>query len=283
MKEFAGKVAFVTGAAHGIGLGICRALAKAGVALAMADIAAEPLAQAQTQLAAAGATAMAIPLDVSDFAAIERAAAAVELRFGKVHILCNNAGVAPPPKPVSTIGLEEWTWLLGVNLYGVIHGIRAFLPLIRRHGEGGHVVNTASIAGLQVRPGRGTGGYAATKFAVVALSESLDQELAGSGIGVSVLCPAAVNTTIYQSARRRPARYGGPFDPPPPNANQIALADGLPPDAIGERVLQAIRDGEFFVFTHAEPRDWLEARHRRVMAAFDIAERFERAQTARKS
>jgi NAD(P)-dependent dehydrogenase (short-subunit alcohol dehydrogenase family) len=277
MKEFAGKVALVTGAAHGIGLGICRALARQGVSVAMADIAADALEAARAGLAAGGATVAALPLDVSDAAAVARAAAEIEARFGKLHILVNNAGVAAPPKPVSTIALEEWAWLLGVNLYGVIHGIRACLPLIRRHGEGGHVVNTASIAGFQVRPGRGTGGYAATKYAVVALSESLAQELDGSGIGVSVLCPAAVDTTIYQSARRRPPRFGGPFEPPARHPNQISLEGGLPPDAVGERVVQAIRDEELFVFTHEEPRAWLEERHRRVLAAFEATRRYNRA------
>ncbi len=261
MKAFQGRVALVTGAAHGIGLGIARALAREGMRVAMAE----------------GATVAALPLDVSDFAAVARAAAEVEARFGTLHVLVNNAGVAPPPKPVSTIPLEEWAWLLGVNLYGVIHGVRAFLPLIRRHGEGGHIVNTASIAGFQVRPGRGTGGYAATKYAVVAFSESLAQELEGSGIGVSVLCPAAVNTTIYQSARRRPPQFGGPFAPPAPHPNQISLEGGLPPDSVGERVVQAIRDEELFVFTHEEPRGWLEERHRRVLAAFDSAVRYNRA------
>ena len=276
MKDFAGKVALVTGAAQGIGLGIARALARQGMSVAMADIAVGPLEAARADLAASGADVCAIPLDVSDLANVERAAAQLERRFGKLHILVNNAGVAPPPKPVSTIALDEWAWLIGVNLYGAIHGIRVFLPLIRRHGEGGHVVNTASIAGFQVRPGRGTGGYAATKYAVVALSESLAQELEGSGIGVSVLCPAAVNTTIYESTRRRPQRFGGPSDPPARAPNQISLEDGLPPDLVGERVVQAIRDEELFVFTHDEPRAWLEERHRRVLAAFDSALRFNR-------
>ena len=277
MKDFAGKTAFVTGAAQGIGLGICRALARDGANLAIADIAPDALEAARAGLARDGADAIALPLDVSDSAAFERAASAAEQHFGKLHILVNNAGVAAPPKPVSAIALEEWNWLVGVNLYGVIHGVRAVLPLLRKHGEGGHVVNTASIAGLQVRPGRGTGGYAATKYAVVALSESLEQELAGSGIGVSVLCPAAVNTSIYLAGRRRPPRFGGPFEPPAPGPNHIALAEGLAPDEVGARVVQAIRDDEFFIFTHEEPRAWIEARHRRLLDAFDRVERYNRA------
>lgn len=277
MQDFAGKTAFVTGAAQGIGLGIARALADAGVHVAMADIAETPLQAAAASLATDSVRTLALPLDVSDPAAVERAAAQVEATFGRIHILVNNAGVAPPPKPVSTIDLGEWAWLLGVNLMGPIHGIRAFLPRIRRHGEGGHIVNTASIAGFQVRPGRGTGGYAATKYAVVALSESLAQELEGSGIGVSVLAPAAVNTRIYESARRRPARFGGPFAPPPPGPNQISLADGFPPDVVGRRVVAAMRAAEFFIFTHEEPRQWLEERHARIRAAFDATQRYNAA------
>jgi NAD(P)-dependent dehydrogenase (short-subunit alcohol dehydrogenase family) len=276
MKDFAGKTAFVTGAAQGIGLGICRALAKAGARLAMADIAGDALEAARAGLERDGAQTIALPLDVSDAAAFERAASSAQARFGKLHILVNNAGVAAPPKPVSAISLEEWNWLVGVNLYGVIHGIRAVLPLLRKHGESGHIVNTASIAGLQVRPGRGTGGYAATKYAVVAFSESLEQELAGSPIGVSVLCPAAVNTGIYLASRRRPQRFGGPFEPPDPHPNQASLAEGLAPDEVGERVLEAIRGDEFFIFTHEEPRAWIEARHRRLADAFDRIERYNR-------
>ena len=275
MKDFAGKTAFVTGAAQGIGLGICRALARRGANVAMADIAEAPLAAARAGLERAGARAMAVPLDVSDEAAVKRASSEVEARFGKVHLLFNNAGVVAPPKPVSEISLEEWNWLVAVNLFGAIHGIRAFLPLIKKHGEGGHIVNTASIAGLQVRAGRGTGGYAATKFAVVALSESLAQELAGSGIGVSVLCPAAVDTKIYEAPRRRPERFGGPFEPPAPDDARIALSSGMKPDEVGERVLHAIQDGEFYILTHAETKSWLEERHARIIAAFDQISRFD--------
>ena len=273
--NFAGKTAFVTGAAQGIGLGICRALARRGANVAMADIADAPLKAAETTLGRTGAKTMSLPLDVSDADAVERAAAAVEAQFGKVHLLFNNAGVVAPPRQVSEFSLAEWNWLVGVNLYGAIHGIRAFLPLIRKHGEGGHIVNTASIAGLQVREGRGTGCYAATKFAVVALTESLAHELAGSNIGASVLCPAAVDTKIYEAARRRPARFGGPYEPPTPDDARAALADGMKPDEVGERVLRAIDDGELYILTHIETKDWLLERHARIIAAFDQITRFE--------
>jgi NAD(P)-dependent dehydrogenase (short-subunit alcohol dehydrogenase family) len=273
MQDFAGKTAFVTGAAQGIGLGISRALLRRGANVAMADIDGAAVEAAREKL---DGPSIAMTLDVSDAAAVARAAGAVEARFGKVHLLCNNAGVVAPPQPVSAVPLEQWDWLVGVNLYGAIHGIAAFLPLIRKHGEGGHIVNTASIAGLQVRAGRGTGPYAATKFAVVALSESLAQELEGSGIGVSVLCPAAVDTKIYEAPRRRPARFGGPFAPPAPDEARRALADGMSPDEVGERVLHAIIFGELYILTHEETRDWLAERHGRIMAAFDQIARFDR-------
>ncbi len=269
MKDFKGKTAFVTGAAQGIGLGISRALAEAGMNLAIADIQPEALEQARQEFERRGVRTVALPLDVSDARAVQQAADQVQKAFGNIHVLANNAGVAPPGKPISRFTLDEWNWVIGVNVYGVIHGLRSFLPLIRAHGEGGHVVNTASIGGLQVRPGRGSGAYSATKYAVVAISESLAQELDGSGIGVSVLCPAAVNTEIYASARHRPRRFGGPYESPDDNPVKNQLAEGLPPDAVGRRVLRAIRDEEFFIFTHEEPRAWIAERHDRLMAAFD--------------
>lgn len=277
MKDLAGRAAFVTGAGQGIGLGITRALARAGVNVALADIDEQALTKAVAEIEALGVCALAVPLDVSDAEAMVRAASKVEAAFGKLHILINNAGVTAPPKRITQLTPQEWDWLIGVNVYGVVHGIRSFLPLIRGHGEGGHVINTASIGGLQVRPGRGTGGYAATKFAVVAISESLQQELEGSGIGVSVLCPAAVDTAIYESSTRRPARFGGPFVPPEGLPSRAEMLPGaLPPDVIGARVLHAIRTDEFFVFTHEGPRAWLEERHRRLMDGFDRAAAYNR-------
>lgn len=276
MKELAGKSAFVTGAAQGIGLGIARALAGAGMNVALADIQADAVERARRDIERLGVRSLALSLDVSDAAAMERAAHEVRQAFGKLYVLVNNAGVAPPGKPVSQFTLEEWDWVIGVNLKGVVHGLRSFLPLIRSHGEGGHVVNTASIGGLQVRPGRGSGAYSATKYGVVAISESLAQELEGSGIGVSVLCPAAVDTEIYASAKHRPQRFGGPYESPADNPVKDQLAAGWPPDAVGRRVLQAIRDDEFFIFTHEEPRAWIEERHERLMAAFSRAARYNR-------
>jgi len=269
MKDIAGKVAFVTGAANGIGLGICRALARAGAHVALADIQPDALERAREEIAGIGVRAIAIPLDVSDAAAVERAADTVQQAFGKVHIVCNNAGVSLGNNRVLQVPPDQVAWMFGVNLFGVLHGVRSFVPCIRAHGEGGHIVNTASIGGLQVNRELGTGVYAMTKYGVVALSEALEHELDGSGIGVSVLCPALVDTTLYRSGERRPDRFGGAYDRADLADAQSRMAAGMAPDAVGERVLRAIRDSDFFVFTHQAPRAWIEARHARLMAGFD--------------
>lgn len=251
MQSFQGKGAIVTGAASGIGLGIARALARAGAKLALADIDAARLDSVCAELGAHGRL-----VDVADDAAVRVAAEDFAARLGKVHYVFNNAGVELSGA-LESVPERDWDWLIGVNVYGVIHGIAHFVPLIRRHGEGGHVVNTASIGGFQVNRELRLGPYAMTKYAVVALSEALEQDLEGSNIGVSVLCPAAVATRIAENPRR-------------PNASlRAAVAAGMAPDAVGERVLGAIRAREFYVFTHAAPKAWLEARFARVLGAFD--------------
>ena len=159
----------------------------------------------------------------------------------------------------------------------MINGIRTFVPMIRRHGEGGHVVNTASISGFFIRGGRNQGAYSMTKYAVVALSEALEQEVEDAGIGVSVLCPGAVETHIFASAATRPERFGGPYARPQQDAMRGATGRGLAPELVGQRVLQAIRQREFYVLTHAGERAAIKARHERIEAAFDRAEAWEKA------
>jgi NAD(P)-dependent dehydrogenase (short-subunit alcohol dehydrogenase family) len=161
--------------------------------------------------------------------------------------------------PVERASPETWQRVMGVNIMGAINGIHALLPLIRRHGEGGHVVNTGSVSSLFVREGRHQGGYAMTKYAVLALSEALEQETRGSGIGVSILCPGPVRTAFFttDAAHADGAAPGAGFTNP------------MPPEAVGARVLRAIRDDEFYIFTHADERAVVEARHARISAAFD--------------
>jgi NAD(P)-dependent dehydrogenase (short-subunit alcohol dehydrogenase family) len=275
MQDFSGRVAFVTGAANGIGLGICRALARSGTQIALADIEPDALERARSEIAALGVRAIALTLDVSDADAVARAADAVEAEFGKVHIVCNNAGISLGDVRLLEMTPAQWGWIFGVNLFGVINGVQAFVPRIRKHGEGGHVVNTASMAGLHVNPNiPGIGAYAMTKHGVIALSEALAMELHGSDIGVSVLCPAQVDTTLYDSGRRRPARFGGSYQRADLNEARARSATGLSADAVGEHVVHAIGTNEYFIFTHPEARGRVDERHARMMAGFDAAARY---------
>ena len=272
MQDFAGKTAVVTGAASGIGLGLARSFARAGMSLVLSDIHSERLEAAVEQVRALGAKAVAVPADVSQRTDVQKIADAAMSEFGALHIACNNAGVTLHGKRIWEVTTEEWDWIAGVNLYGVMHGIQIFLPLIQRHGGDGHLVNTASIAGFQVAPHRKSGAYAATKFAVVALTESLWNDLHETPVGVSVLAPAAVKTRIYQSNEIRPARFGGPYETASLNPLQQELEKGLEPDTVGNRVLRAIRDRELYIFTHMQTKEWLLARHRRIIDAFDACE-----------
>jgi NAD(P)-dependent dehydrogenase (short-subunit alcohol dehydrogenase family) len=167
--------------------------------------------------------------------------------------------------------------VIGVNVLGVVNGIRTFVPMIRRHGEGGHVVNTASMSGFFIRQGRNQGAYSMTKYAVVALSEALEQDLEGADIGVSVVCPGAVVTRILESAATRPERFGGPYTRPRQEAFRGAASQSLPPELVGQRVLHAIKQREFYLLTHAHERAAVKARHDRIEAAFDRAEAWARS------
>lgn len=272
MKEFAGKIAIVTGAASGIGLGLARTFARAGMSLVLSDIHRERLDAAVEQVRELGANAVSVPADVSQRADVQKIADAALREFGAIHVACNNAGVTLHGKRIWDVTPEEWDWITGVNLHGVMHGIQIFLPLIQQHGGEGHMVNTASIAGFQVAPHRRSGAYAATKMAVVALSESMWNDLRETPVGVSVLAPAAVRTRIYRSNESRPDRYGGPYDTASLNPLQKELESGLDPDTVGDRVMRAIRDRELYVFTHMQTKEWLLARHKRIIDAFDACE-----------
>jgi NAD(P)-dependent dehydrogenase (short-subunit alcohol dehydrogenase family) len=274
MQQLAGKTAIVTGAASGIGLGMARAFAREGMSVALCDIRGDRLDAALAEVRALGAKAIAIVTDVSDRASVRAAGNAVVKAFGELHVACNNAGVTIHGRGVDELTPQEWEWNVGVNFYGVVHGLEIFLPAIRRHGGEGHIVNTASIAGFQIGGHRRSGSYGATKFAVVALSESIAYDLKDSSIGVSVLAPAAVKTRIYTSGENRPARFGGPYAEAGNNAFQSELDDGLEGDVVGERVVRAIRRNEFYVFTHMHTKDWLLARHQRIIAAFDECEKW---------
>src|ERR1700704_2749313 len=222
MRELAGKTAFVTGGASGIGLALGRAFAEAGMQVMLADIEADALAAAVKSLENFAPDVRGIACDVADPVSVERAAKASYEAFGNVHVICNNAGVAGG-SGIDNISLDNWRWVLDVNLMGVLHGVRAFLPHIRAQGEGGHIVNTASMAGMN--GGLGFSPYTASKFAVVGMSEGLAQQLKPHGIGVSVLCPHFVRTRIHESGSNRQGRYGETQTPDPasPAGQMLAL------------------------------------------------------------
>jgi NAD(P)-dependent dehydrogenase (short-subunit alcohol dehydrogenase family) len=283
VRQLEGKTAIVTGAGSGIGLGLARTFARYGMAVVLCDIRGDRLDAALAEVRKiAGARALAVVTDVSDRASVRDAADRAIKAFGTLHVACNNAGVVIRGRSIADYTPQEWDWIIGVNLRGVIHGIETFLPLIRSHGEEGHIVNTASIGGFQVRGERRTGAYSATKYAVVALSESLAYDLAGTPVAVSVLAPAAVRTRIYASGESRPAHFGGPYVEPDNGPLQAELErDGMHPDEVGERVVRAIRARELYVFTHIHTRDWLLARHQRIVDAFDDCARWQAERSGR--
>lgn len=276
MKELADKVAFVTGAASGIGLGIATALAKSGVRVMLADIEKTALDKAVEGLKRTNADVDGVVADVSLKDAIEEAADKTLARFGKVHIVVNNAGVGGEG-PFANTTPAGWDWVIGVNLWAVIYGFQTFVPLIRRHGEGGHIVSTASMAGLI--PGAG-GQYAVTKYGVVALSESLRPELASDHIGVSVLCPGFIRTNIMDSRRNVPPRFSGvqgffEQDGPDPARAEMAsmirkrIAEGIDPLYVGELVREAIEADELYIFTDTEFEPIFDMRISEIKKGFD--------------
>lgn len=277
MKDFGQKVALVTGAASGIGFGITRSLAKRGVAVVMLDVEQNTLDAATAELAPTGARFLPLVVDVANREAMYAAAQTVSDTFGRLDILVNNAGIAYNVKPVHEAPDEAIDWSVNVNLYGVLNGIKAFVPLIIAGGQGGHIVNTSSIGGFQVRknPNWHQGLYAATKYAVTALSEGLRLDLEDQGIGVSILAPAAVATNILTSDRNRPDRFGGPTTGSQSGVfAEMFKQTGMAPDAVGERVIKGIVDNELYIFTHLDTQAWLEERHRRIEDAFEATRAF---------
>jgi NAD(P)-dependent dehydrogenase (short-subunit alcohol dehydrogenase family) len=273
MHELKARTAFVTGGASGIGFALCRAFAQSGMKVMLADIEIAALERAVGSLRDFGRNVRGIQCDVADPDSVERAARATFDAFGKVHILCNNAGVAAGGG-IDHISLDNWRWVIDVNLMGVVYAIKNFLPHMLAHGEGGHIVNTASMAGMI--NGMGFSPYAASKYAVVSMSEGLAVQLQPHGIGVSVLCPHFVRTGIGESGRNRPDRYGKtqPLDPASPAAALDAelarrIEAGLDPVEVAARVLAAIRNDELYIFTHPKMREMVENRFAAIQAAMD--------------
>ncbi|MEM7190193.1 MAG: SDR family NAD(P)-dependent oxidoreductase [Pseudomonadota bacterium] len=262
MTDVSGKVAFVTGAGSGIGCEIAAALTRRGARVMLADID----GQAAATAAAALADAASVACDVADPGDMEEAARATIDRFGKIHVLVNNAGVSLP-EAVGGIPLQDWRWIIDVNLMGVVHGLETFIPLIRSHGEGGHIVNTASLAG-HIAYGR-MGPYCATKFGVVGMSEALREDMAPHDIGVSVLCPAYVRTSIHLSAENRPSGQASSME----SAAAVAanIEGGIDPADVAEWTVDSITNNRFYVFTHPEWEEEVDARYTRIKADYAAA------------
>jgi NAD(P)-dependent dehydrogenase (short-subunit alcohol dehydrogenase family) len=268
MERLQGRVAVVTGAASGIGLALARALGAEGMKVVMADVEAPALAEAARALAAEGVETLPVETDVTNAAAVDALAARALDAFGAVHVVCNNAGVFAGGLTWTT-PVADYQWVLGVNVWGVIHGIRTFVPILLQQDEG-HVVNTASMAAVTAMPY--AGAYHASKHAVLALSEVLYHELRGLGahVGVSAVCPEAVATRIDQGERNRPAalqRSGADAAPSQDrelvdDAIRAAVALGIPPAVIAARAVRAIRENRFYVF--AEDDGWRRASEARL-------------------
>jgi len=272
MKEFKGKTAFITGGASGIGLAMARAFGRAGMNVVIADIEDAPAKAAVERLASEQIKAVSIHCDVGERNNLRAAALEAVSAFGKVHVVCNNAGVGAGGE-IGKVPERDWDWIVDVNLKSVVYGVETFLPLLRSHGEGGHFVNTASIAGLISGPGMEP--YSATKYAVVAMSEGWALQLAGSNIGMSVLCPGFVRTRIHESERTKQARFAaageGSFDPERRQMISKAIETGLDPDVVGARVVEAVRDGDLYIFTDPRFKDVVEMRFAAIRNGFEQA------------
>ena len=270
MQNLSGKVAFITGGASGIGLSMAQAFGAEGMSVVLADIEPEALERAVAGLRERQIRAEGVVADVASRASIQAAAEATLAAFGKVHVVCNNAGVGAGGM-MDAVTPSDWDWVIDVNLKGVVYGVETFVPLIAAHGEGGHFVNTASLAGMVSPPGMEP--YCATKFAVVAMSEGWREQLAAKGIGVSVLCPGFVKTRINESRRNRQASYGpDQRAPPPADAPPSRVLSGIPVEPVGRRVVEAVKANELYVFTHPGSKAAVAARFERILAAFDDAE-----------
>jgi len=266
MQNLPGKTAFVTGGASGIGLAIAKALLGAGMNVVIADIRDDHL-QAATAELGSPERVLALKLDVTDRAAFARAADAAEARFGKIHLLCNNAGVAVVG-PTILATYADWDWVMGVNLGGSINGVVTILPRIRKHGEGGHLVNTASMSGLMPHPGATI--YGTSKGAAVHMIECMRAELEPEGIICSAFCPGAVQSNIAEAAKTRPAAlsatgYADTDRRRQQGGNFFHLYRTK--EEIGERVLQGILSDELYILTHSEFRQGIEDRAQAMCAA----------------
>ena len=274
MSQFAGKTAIISGGAEGIGLSIAKALGEQKMNIVLGDIDQKNLEKASLELRDSGISVLPVTLDVADETQWHNAAQQAIERFGKIHMVVNNAGIGGDTGPIQNAQTKGWQWALDVNLMGVMYGAKVIVPWIKQHGEGGWIINVASMAGMGGIPYNGA--YTATKTAVVALSESWAAELQSKGIKVSVLCPAFVQTRIYDSNRNRPLKYQNDTATP---TNEDSFADktkhlvenGIDVSIVGKRVVEALNDGELYIFTHPNYRAIVQRRFQAIDAAFERA------------
>ncbi len=256
MQDLKDKVAVVTGGASGIGRGIARALAHEGSQVVVADVELSPAEEVAEELTGLGVRSLAVVCDVTDRASVEALAQRAFAEFGRVDLLCNNAGVGQAG-PIAEAKVEDLEWVFAVNVFGVWNGCSAFVPRFKAQGSPAHILNTGSEHSIGVP----------SKHAVLGLSDVLRRELAPFGIGVTILCPAAVKTEIWNAGRNRPERFGGPLRSP--EAFRNFLAAGMDPDAVGRVAVSAIRRGDFYALSHPEIRKLVEERYAELLAAFD--------------
>ena len=274
MNKFAGKTAVVSGGGEGIGLSIAKALGAEKMNLVIADIDTGNLEKASKELEQAGIPVLAVTLDVAEEAQWQEVAERALERFSNIHMVVNNAGVGGESGPVERQNAEDWNWTLNVNLMGVVFGAKVMVPLIKEHGNGGWLVNVASMAGMGGVPYGGA--YTATKSAVVALSEGWAAELENDGIDVAVLCPAFVQTRIYDSHRNRQSRYQSDKTNTAGYSKLLekareAVKNGIDVSIVGQRLVEALNAGEFYIFTHPNYRPVTQQRAKMIDAAFERA------------
>ena len=272
MKEFAGKVAVITGAANGIGRAFAERCAKEGMKLVLADIEKDALTKAEMELKAVGVAVIAVQTDVSKHTEVEELAQKTLDKFGAAHLLFNNAGVVVGGA-IWEQSLEDWNWILGVNLWGVIHGIRTFVPIMLNQDSECHIVNTASFAGLRSAPG--VGSYKVTKHAVVSMSETLYHELreSDSKVNISVLCPGGTDTTILTGSRNRPEEFQnkqpkeslGSWHQVQWERLESALGSGMPPGEVADIVFNAIEHEQFYIITHPHMLETVRMRMNEIL------------------
>ncbi len=280
MQDLSGKVAVVTGGGSGIGRAMALAFADEGMDIAIGDIEAGPGEAVADEVRAKGQRAISVVCDVTDLDSVRALADVTKAQLGAFHVICNNAGVVAGG-PTADLTAGDWAWVIDVDLQGVVNGVLAFLPGLIEQGEG-HIVNTASIAGLIPLAAPGVISYTTAKYGVVGITETLHEELAPMGIGASALCPGVVNTRISQSARNRPDSAGGPvaeedLTPPlelPPGMEppRIIGANVREPDEMAQRVVAGVKQNHLYIVTHPETREAVEQRFAAILEAYDRLE-----------